>query len=351
MKKLRIFAIIVSVLFVVSLAFPATLFADSRADVEAFVTRFYRQTLDRAPDAPGLEGWVGQLLSGNLSGADVAERFIFSQEFEAKSTSDEQFLEVMYRAFFNRPPDPNGYAGWLSVLQGGRSRRYVLSGFVNSVEFANLCANYGIESGSISGEDRGSSSQVQARSPRTLAATGNINVVCMGDSLIVKSDWVPKLAGYLRSNYPQANFNVIASAVNGETAGGGYNRFDSTVAVHNPDIIVIAYGTNDAGNGIGTYEKYLERLVEKALSTGAIVFVQNFGPLDTKAFPTKSDYMEYVSEAAEVASEYGVQLIDVHGPLNADRSANLLDWCHYSSQGATVVARTVYGYLSAVLVK
>ncbi len=330
------------------MVFPATLFADS-GGVEAFVTRFYQQTLDRGPDPSGLQNWVQHLVSGNLSGADVAERFIFSEEFQGKSTSNEQFLDVMYRAFFNRAPDPEGYSGWLSQLQRGQSRKFVLSGFVNSVEFANLCAEYGIESGSINAE--GASTQAPVQRTNTINASGNITVVCMGDSLIVKSDWVPKLAGYLRSNYPQANFNVIASAVNGETAPGAYSRFDSTVAAHNPDIIVLAYGTNDAGNGLSTYSKYMEKLVEKALSTGAIVFVQNFGPIDVNAFPTKSDYMRYVAEVSGIAADYGVRLIDVYGPLNADRGTNLLDWCHYSPQGATVVAQTVYQNLSAVLIR
>jgi len=353
LKRLKIFLLVFSAVFIISAVIPSTLFADSSSNIEAFVTRFYQQCLDRGPDPEGLQNWVGHLLSGNLTGADVAQRFIFSEEFKSKGTSDQEFLNVMYRAFFNRPPDPEGYAGWLSQLQGGKSRSFVLAGFVNSVEFENLCAAYGIKPGSIksSSKDDGGGRSGSAVTPATISATGTVTVVCMGDSLIVKSDWVPKLAQLLRSNYPGANFNVIASAVNGETAQGGYNRFSSTVAVHNPHIIVIAYGTNDAGNGLSTYEKYLDGLTEKAKATGAIVFLNNFGPIDTKAFPTKSDYMNYVAKVSQVASDNGVRMIDVYGPLKVNRSANLLDWCHYSPQGATVVAQAVYSYLASVLVR
>ncbi|MDZ7836945.1 MAG: DUF4214 domain-containing protein [Actinomycetota bacterium] len=352
-KRMKVFAVIFSVIMLISLSIPSMVFADS--GVEAFVTRFYNQCLDRAPDPDGLANWIGHLQSGYLAGADVAERFIFSEEFQAKNTSNEQFLQVMYKAFFNRPPDPEGYAGWLGQLQRGQSRRFVLAGFVNSVEFEALCAQYGIRPGSIGGGDRddrdSGGSSGAAATPATISATGNITVVAMGDSLIVKSDWVPRLAQLLRQNYPGANFNVIASAQNGETASGGYGRFDSTVAVHNPDIIVIAYGTNDAGNGLTNYDRYLSKLTDKAKATGAIVFLQNFGPIKTNEFPTKSDYMSYVSKVQEIASERGVRLIDVHGPLNANISVNLIDWCHYSSTGSAVVANTVYSNLSSVLVK
>ncbi|MGM0365885.1 MAG: DUF4214 domain-containing protein [Actinomycetota bacterium] len=352
MKKIKIFILIFSVIFIISAIMPSALFADS-SNVEAFVTRFYQQCLDRGPDPEGLQNWVGHLVSGNLTGADVAQRFIFSEEFLAKGTSNQQFLNVMYRAFFNRPPDPDGYAGWMSQLESGKSRSFVLAGFVNSVEFESLCAAYGIKPGSIkvSSRDVGGGENGSAATPATVSTSGTVTVVCMGDSLIVKSDWVQKLEQLLRANYPGTNFRVIASAVNGEMAQGAYRRFDSTVAIYNPQIIVIAYGTNDAGNGLSTYEKYLNELTKKAKGTGAVVFLNNFGPIDTRAFPTKSDYMDYVAGVSRVASRNGVRMIDVYGPLNANRPANLLDWCHYSPQGASVVAQTVYGHLASVLVK
>ncbi len=350
MKKLKILLMVFVAVLVISLLIPSTLFADSGSNVEAFVTRFYQQCLGRGPDPEGLQNWVGHLNSGHLAGADVAQRFIFSEEFEAKGTSNQEFLHVMYRAFFNRPPDPEGYAGWLGQLESGRSRNFVLAGFVNSVEFERLCAAYGINTGSIDGGS-GPSSSAPPAAPSTVTAAGTINVVCMGDSLIGRSDWVARLERLLRANYPGVNFNVIPSAVNGEMAQGGYSRFHSTVAVHNPHIIVIAYGTNDASNGLSRYDRYLSALTKEAKSTGAIVFLNNFGPIDTRAFPSKSDYMDYVARVPSIASKYGAIMIDVHGPLNANRSANFVDWCHYSAQGSEVVAQTVFHHLDRVLVR
>ncbi|MDZ7836944.1 MAG: DUF4214 domain-containing protein [Actinomycetota bacterium] len=144
--KIKIVSIVI-VAFLIFFSLPSLVLAQD-SGVEEFVTRFYNLCLDRQPDQAGLHNWVSHLESRRLSGADVAQRFIFSEEFQAKNTSNEQFLLVMYAAFFNRPPDPEGYAGWLGQLQRGRSRSFVLDGFVGSVEFARLCEKYGIEPGS-----------------------------------------------------------------------------------------------------------------------------------------------------------------------------------------------------------
>ena len=142
------------------LALSLTLFSTpshgSRSDVEAFVTRFYQQCLDRAPDSPGLNNWANTLMDGTGSGADVAYGFIFSTEFLNKNTSNEDYLYVLYRAFFNREPDTGGLNNWLGVLNqdavGDReTRESVLDGFLYSQEFSNLCAVYGISATSDSG--------------------------------------------------------------------------------------------------------------------------------------------------------------------------------------------------------
>ncbi len=113
-------------------------------DIRRFVTRFYQQCLNREPDSPGLAGWANGLLDGSLKGADVATSFIFSDEFINRYTTNEDFVTILYHAFFNREPDSAGYAGWLNMLYDGTSRSDVLNGFIGSQEFNNLCGNYGI---------------------------------------------------------------------------------------------------------------------------------------------------------------------------------------------------------------
>jgi uncharacterized protein YkwD len=148
-KKGIIFLTVLLIVSLTILLVPSNAFASNRSNVSAFVTRFYNTCLDRGPDPAGLNGWTDYLMSGQMSGAQVARGFIFSPEFISKKVTNERFLNIMYYAFFNRAPDPVGYSGWLNSLRQGRSREFVFHGFINSQEFANLCSRYGIRSGSI----------------------------------------------------------------------------------------------------------------------------------------------------------------------------------------------------------
>ena len=47
----------------------------------------------------------------------------------------------------NREADSEGLDFWLGQLKAGENRMYIFNGFVNSVEWANICLTYGIVSG------------------------------------------------------------------------------------------------------------------------------------------------------------------------------------------------------------
>ncbi len=115
-----------------------------RALVEAFVTRFYQQCLDRSPEPAGLKDWTDNLLNKTKTGADVAKGFIYSQEFINRGTTIEEYLTILYKAFFNRAADQGGWDYWLNEIKSGKDRGYLLDGFLGSQEFLNLCEDYGI---------------------------------------------------------------------------------------------------------------------------------------------------------------------------------------------------------------
>ena len=83
-----------------------------------------------------------------MTGGDAARGFIDSPEFKSMNYSNEQFVEVLYTIFFDRASDPEGKAFWLGKLNNGElSRLEAASSFINSQEWANTCAYYGIISG------------------------------------------------------------------------------------------------------------------------------------------------------------------------------------------------------------
>ena len=53
-------------------------------------------------------------------------------------------VKILYKSLLNREPDNQGYNGWLDNLKNGKSREYVLSGFINSNEFGDFCQLYDI---------------------------------------------------------------------------------------------------------------------------------------------------------------------------------------------------------------
>lgn len=144
LSKTKYFLIVVLVGVLVLTLFPTILDGGSAEQVQSFVTRFYVQCLGRQPDTEGLNEWVGRLLNGSKTGADVAEGFVFSEEFTGMNHLNETFVTILYRAFFDREPDATGYKAWLERLAGGMSRKSVLVGFLKSQEFAGLCNSYGI---------------------------------------------------------------------------------------------------------------------------------------------------------------------------------------------------------------
>ncbi len=118
--------------------------------IERFVTRFYTICLGRPADQKGHWGWVKQLQQKNLNGAQIAEAFFFSDEFVNKNVSDEVYIATLYRTILGREADETGLAGWVEQLQNNQmTRRDILGAFIESTEFTELCAGYGIERGSL----------------------------------------------------------------------------------------------------------------------------------------------------------------------------------------------------------
>ena len=110
---------------------------------EGFVVRSYGTLLGRAADEEGMRYWVS-LLNNGTGGTDIIKGFIGSQEFIGRNLSDEYFVDVLYRVFFNRTPDDAGREYWLSELASGVSRDEVLEGFIGSEEWVATCDFLGI---------------------------------------------------------------------------------------------------------------------------------------------------------------------------------------------------------------
>ncbi|MBO7450367.1 MAG: DUF4214 domain-containing protein [Clostridiales bacterium] len=122
---------------------------DNRIPIKAFIDRLYTLILGRDPEAGGLDYWTDQLYTFNQNGGEVAMGFITSQELRDRHLSDSDYIDALYLTFFARSSadDPEGKAYWMSVLADGADRNSVAWCFVNSQEWADTCATFGIISG------------------------------------------------------------------------------------------------------------------------------------------------------------------------------------------------------------
>lgn len=117
---------------------------DKSSKLTAFVSRLYTKAMGRAYDVNGLNDHTGSYLE-NHDLYQLAYNFIFSQEFIDKNLTNEEFVDVMYRTFFDREADPAGKADWLDRMANqGYTREDVLAGFVGSQECIDLVARFGI---------------------------------------------------------------------------------------------------------------------------------------------------------------------------------------------------------------
>ncbi|MCQ2528509.1 MAG: DUF4214 domain-containing protein [Saccharofermentans sp.] len=114
--------------------------------IEGFCERLYTCALGRASDPSGVKAWA-DALRGGADGAKVARGFFFSPEFEGKNLDNKEYVTRLYKTFMDREPDAAGLNAWVEALEKGASREKVFDGFVNSVEWANICFKYGIRSG------------------------------------------------------------------------------------------------------------------------------------------------------------------------------------------------------------
>ena len=123
--------------------------AEYSKDTEGFVRRMYNVVLKRDPDPKGLSEWTTQLNNHEATAADIVYGFFWSDEYKKQKKSNEQIVTDCYNAMLDRGPDPTGKADWLSRLDVGMTPLAVCDGFVGSIEFRNLCSQYGITAGRL----------------------------------------------------------------------------------------------------------------------------------------------------------------------------------------------------------
>lgn len=107
-------------------------FTEDQADV----LRLYWAFFNRDPDKSGAEYWIGVSNQG-FSLDVIAEQFAVSQEFENTygSTTNEEFLRIVYSNVLKRAADLSGFNYWMGQMTAGLSRGGVVRWIAANNEF------------------------------------------------------------------------------------------------------------------------------------------------------------------------------------------------------------------------
>ena len=131
-----------------------TVKADSIGQEGIFVWNLYREVLEREPDEDGFEFWVTALQEKRMTATEVAGSFYFSDEYRALGKTRAQYVRDLYQGLLGREPSMFEKLTWLDAYKDCFICIYsidcgIFNGFTGSQEFANLCADYGLEVGDM----------------------------------------------------------------------------------------------------------------------------------------------------------------------------------------------------------
>ncbi len=124
--------------------------ASVRAEINVVID-LYRGILGVLPDSGGFNYWLGRIRTAQCTGGNaviaevdtISSAFITSPEYSQRETARpggiRQGMHVgdLYNAFLRRGADLSGYQYWTGQLNGGQTRDFVRSQFLQSPEFQN----------------------------------------------------------------------------------------------------------------------------------------------------------------------------------------------------------------------
>ena len=118
-----------------------------------FIIRAYRDILGREGSNNEITNNYNAITAQNISCAEIAMSFIFSDEYTNKNTDNSEYVGMLYKALLNREASADEINMWANRLNDGYSRKYIFRQFVSSQEYIQRCEQYGLNAGNISIDD------------------------------------------------------------------------------------------------------------------------------------------------------------------------------------------------------
>jgi lysophospholipase L1-like esterase len=178
-----------------------------------------------------------------------------------------------------------------------------------------------------------------------------IRVACIGDSITELPYYPQELQTLLGNNYTVGNFGVGGATVLLDTGKPYIDQVEFVKAKNFlPDIAIIMLGTNDARtdhyksieNFVSDYMELISQI--QALESNPKIFLVKPPPLFDNEYELKNENLleGIIPRIEQIANDGGLIIIDVYAALENHPEHFWDDGVHPNSEGATVIANTVY---------
>lgn len=181
----------------------------------------------------------------------------------------------------------------------------------------------------------------------------NSKILIVGDSLSAEyglsrgAGWVSLLEKRLLSN--QSPWSVANASISGETTAGGQTRLTNLLKTHQPQVVIIELGANDALRGLQLQatEKNLRLMIQTSKKAGAKVLLlgmripPNYG----------ADYSnQFFSLFAKLANSEQIEYVPFFLEKVADKAELFqADRIHPNAQAQSILLENVWSKLKPML--
>jgi hypothetical protein len=273
-----------------------------------YIAKMYTETLGRAPDPTAwntASGYFETNGCGPTTLRNWGAPFFSSAEFKTLEYDNAATALLLYRAIFNREPDPRGYSHYLALLDSGTRLNTIVSLFYSSSEFSALA--------------------------RYICSAGSYSFATLGSGLAIRIP-TPRTGGY--DNVTEAQLQALLDSA----AAGSAVYLTQQSVVYLTEPLVIPAGVTLATYGMPTPHQHakMARLVRAAAFASPMVQIN----LDSDPNPAGMLKNIWVDGQRGSSSNYvhGAINIEIYGGTGAVVDANFIDnslgWSNVHSYGS-----------------
>jgi lysophospholipase L1-like esterase len=201
-----------------------------------------------------------------------------------------------------------------------------------------------------------------AKAAETQVTTARTEVVCFGDSITKR--------GYDAIISKTWDVDTVMAGVAGNSTAQALRRMSQDVLEHNPDIVVILFGTNDLRVDapkvyvtVDDYKKNLETMIDACTQQGAEVILCTLPPINQEIYFSRHEkkiyddaggltqmIADYRAAALQVGADRKVPVVDLNQLLLKTPQWMSHDGVHPTSEGTAIIAAHI-GQAVATLLK